>query len=208
MSNTNEEAPVLKKDVVPGAYREKYAATGGTNGDFIAKKLQEITKDGDTALATVMSENQIPAGKWAGFNIGMRRMNLSNVLRSRYLNGGTILILGREYDIRQMLEETGIALDAEDPKTFDKFFEKINVTISDRTRSTVKKTFFGPWPKTPEQRAIEREEAAKAKAEAKAKAAAEKAEKKAKDAAEKAEKKAQSDADKAAAKAAKAKKAD
>lgn len=212
MSQQNEEAHDVKKDVVPSTYRERYAATGGTNGDFIAKKLQEVTKDGDSALGTVMAENDIPAGKWNGFNVGMKRMNLSNVLRSRFLNGGTITILGKEYDIKQMLDETGLTLDEAKPKSFDTFFDKIGLTITDRTRATVKKTFFGPWPLTPEQRAEAKAEKTKAKeaekaeklaAKEKAKAdtaAAKEAEKVAK-AKEKADAKAAKDAEKAAAKA-------
>lgn len=209
MTQQNEEAHDVKKDVVPSAYRERYAATGGTNGDFIAKKLQEVTKDGETALATVMKENDIPAGKWNGFNVGMKRMNLSNVLRSRFLNGGTVSILGKEYDIKQMLDETGLTLDENKPASFDKFFDKIGLTVTDRTRATVKKTFFGPWPKTPEQRAEEKAEKAKAKEAEKAeklaakeKAKAEREEAKAK---EKAEKQKAKDDAKAAAAAAKEK---
>lgn len=207
MTQQNEEAPTLKKDVVPGAYRERYAATGGTNGDFIAKKLQEITKDGETALGTVMKENDIPVGKWNGFNVGMKRMNLSNVLRSRFLNGGTITMLGKEYDIKQMLEETGLTLDEKNDKSFDRFFDKIGLTVSDRTRATVRKTFFGPWPKTPEQRAEEKAEKAKAKEAEKAEKAAAKAKEKAdrdaakaKEKAEKAAAKEKEKADRAAAK--------
>jgi len=209
MTQQNEEAPTIKKDVVPSTYRERYAATGGTNGDFIAKKLQEITKDGETALSTVMKENDIPAGKWNGFNVGMKRMNLSNVLRSRFLNGGTISILGKEYDIKQMLEETGMSLDENNPKSFDRFFDKIGLTITDRTRATVKKTFFGPWPKTPEQRAEEKAEKAKAKEAEKAEKAAakekEKADRAAAKEAEKAAKQKEKDDAKAAKEAAKAK---
>lgn len=203
MTQKTEEAHDVKKDVVPSSYRERYAATGGTNGDFIAKKLQEVTKDGETALATVMKENDIPAGKWNGFNVGMKRMNLSNVLRSRFLNGGTISILGKEYDIKQMLDETGLALDEKNDKSFDKFFDKIGLTVSDRTRATVKKTFFGPWPLTPEQRAEAKAEKAKAKEAEKAEKAAAKEKEKADRAAAKEAEKAAKAKEKADAKAAK-----
>ena len=208
MTQQNEEAHDVKKDVVPTAYRERYAATGGTNGDFIAMKLQEITKDGETALATVMAENDIPAGKWNGFNVGMKRMILSNVLRSRFLNGATISILGKEYDIKQMLEETGLVLDEKNDKSFNQFFDKVGITISDRTRATVRKAFFGPWPKTPEQRAEEKAEKLKAKEAEKAAKAAEKEKAKAANAAakeaEKAAKQKVKDDAKAAKEAAKA----
>lgn len=186
------DTPTLKKDVVPSAYRDKYSATGGTCGDFIATKLQEITKDGAAALPTILKENGIHEGKYQSFNVGMQRMNISNILRSRFLRGETISILGKEYDLRQLLDETGLELDKDNPKSIDAFADKIGLQVNDRTRATLLKTFFGPKPKTAEEREAER----KAKAEAKE---AEKAEK----AAEREKAKADRDAAKAAEKAAK-----
>lgn len=199
-----EETQTLKKDVVPAKYREAYKATGGTNGDFIAKRLQEIGKDGTPALQAVMKENGIPAKKWGSMNPGQQRMNLSNVIRSRFLKGDDITILGKQYNVRHMADEWNGTLAKDKPASFVKFADDHNIKNDDRTIGILTRTFFPPdtQAKKAEAKAV-RDEQAKTKAEAKAQAAAGK--KAAADAKKEAAAKAKTDKA-AAAKAAKAEK--
>ena len=101
-----------KKDVVPGEYRERYKATGGTNGDFIATSLSKVAEDGVEALASVKRENGIDKDRWAGFNPGMQRMNLANVLRGSFLKGETITILGKQYNAKHLAQGPFARVDA------------------------------------------------------------------------------------------------
>lgn len=211
-----DEAPQVKKDVVPSTYRDKYKATGGHAGDFIGAELQKIGKDGEAALKAVMKENNIPVSRWAGHNFGMQRMNLANVLRSTLLNGGTIYLLGKQYDVNHMREDYNGELAEDKPATIRKFAEVNNLQTNDRTVKALTKTFFEGARKA---KALEEREAKKkADAEAKAKKEADKAaaaKKKADDKAaadakkaeEKAAKEAKAKADKEAAAKAKADKA-
>lgn len=199
-----EETPTLKKDVVPSTYREKYASTGGTCGDFIATKLQDITKDGPEALATVLKENGQPENKYRSYNVGMQRMNISNILRSRFLRGEAIYILGKEYDLRQMIEDDGLTVEDTD-KSLSKLAESVGLQANDRTIASLRKTFFGPKPKSAEEREAERKARAEAKEAEKAAKAKEREEAKAARDAERAKEKAERDAAKAAEKEAKEK---
>lgn len=158
-----------KKDVVPSQYRDKYKATGGTCGDFIAKKLSEVGNDGVEALTSVKRENGIPADRWATFNPGMQRMNLANVLRANFLNGETISILGKQYNVRHQLEDFNGEV-KDDDKTLEKIASYLELQVNDRMVAALRKLLFSPPKKTAEEREAERA----AKAEAKA---AEKAEK-------------------------------
>lgn len=173
-----EETPQLKKDVVPSAYREKYKATGGTNGDFIANELSRVGKDGIQALQAVMKENNIPTTRWAAHNVGQQRMNLSNVLRSTFLNGGDIYILGKQYNLAHMAEDYNGELKDND-KSIAKFADTIELNgDSPRVVKAIRKTIFGAAEKAKaeEAKAAKKAEAEKAKADKAAKKAAEKAE--------------------------------
>lgn len=162
-----------KKDVVPSQYRERYKATGGTTGDFVGVQLQKIGKDGLPALHAVMKENGIAADRWGALNPGQQRMNLSNVLRSRLFKGESITILGKQYNIRHMLEDYNGTVTDGDAKSMAKFLEAHDMKSDERTIATVMRTFFAP---SAEDKAKERADAKAAKAEAAAKVKAEKAE--------------------------------
>lgn len=196
-----DEAPQIKKDVVPSEYRERYKATGGHAGDFIGAALQKVGADGLPALQTVMKENNIPEKKWATHNLGMQRMNLGNVLRSRFLNGEDIYILGKQYNVTHMLTDYNGEIDKDKPATIRKFAEVNEIQTSERTIKALTKTFFGGAEKAKREKdAADKKTAAAA---AKVKKAADKEAAATKKAAEKtaaAEKKA---ADKATAAAAK-----
>jgi len=177
-----------KKDVVPSQYRDKYKETGGTCGDFIAINLQKISKDGVEGLNTVKADNGIEAERWAGFNPGMQRMNLANVLRGSYLKGETIVILGKHYNAVDQVEADFNGTVAEDDNTLLRVASFLELQANPRTVSALRGLFF-PKPKGPSA-----EDRAKAKAEkdeAAAKLKAEKAEAAAKAKAEKAEAKAE-----------------
>lgn len=151
------EAAPEKKDVVPTAYREKYKETGGTNGDFIATALSKIGENGIDSLNQVKAENGIEAARWSTFNHGMQRMNLANVLRGQYLKGGTIKLLGREYNIKHQSEDfNGTVTD--DAKVLDRLAGFLELNVSDRTRAALQKLFFpaAPKGKTAEQRAADK----------------------------------------------------
>lgn len=186
-----------KKDVVPSEYRDKYKATGGTNGDFIATALSKVADDGVEALATVKKENGIDASRWDGFNPGMQRMNLANVLRGSFLKGETIKILGKAYNAKQQASDfNGTVTD--DDKTLGKLADYLGLVAkdqspSDRVIAALRKLFFAPAKPTAEDRA-------KAKAEkdaATAKAKSEKADAAAKVKADKAAATAKAKSDKA-----------
>lgn len=179
------EVPSPKKDVVPAEYRERYKASGGTNGDFIAQALQGVGKDGLPALHAVMRENGIPEKRWASLNVGQNRMNLSNVLRSQFLKGEDIYILGKQYNVRHMVEDyKGAKLTADKPDTFKRFAAHIDMSDNDRTVNALIRTFFPPVKKSAinaEERATikaqkdaDKELARKQKTEATAKAKADK----------------------------------
>lgn len=186
-----------KKDVVPGAYRERYKATGGNNGDFIADALSKVAKDGPEALATIKAENGIAKDRWSGFNPGMVRMNLANVLRGSFLKGETIKILGKEYNAKHLAEDFNGELkdtDAQLTKLAHLLGLPEKGDVSARTIAALRKLFFPPAPKgkTAEQRAADEaaKEAEKVKnAKAKAVTKAEGVLTKAKDAAKSAHEK-------------------
>ncbi len=170
MSTTPE-----KKDVVPSAYRERYKATGGTNGDFIATELQRVGKDGVDSLQSVAKENGIDPSKWSTMNPGMQRMNLANVLRGKYLKGEAIAVLGKQYSIdHQKADYTGKVEDND--KSLKAFAGFLNLTDSDRTVSALRKLLFtGPAEK--EAKVAKAKEKADAKAAKEAEKAAKEAEK-------------------------------
>src|SRR5690606_25515279 len=146
-----------------------------TNGDFIATALQRVTEDGPQALDTVFNESGLKdlLKKYEHFNVGMRRRNLSNVLRARFLNGEIIKILGQEHNIRNVADDIWGVEDND--KSLGKPAEKAGLNNTERTRATLKRTFFAPPKKTAEQREAERAEKAKAREAEKQKKADERA---------------------------------
>lgn len=179
-----------KKDVVPSEYRDRYKATGGTNGDFIATALSKVAGDGVEALSSVKRENGIDKDRWSGFNPGMQRMNLANVLRGSFLKGETIKILGKEYNAKQLADDFNGEV-KDDDKVLAKLADYLGLvaqgqSASDRVIASLRKLFFAPAKKTAEDRAAEKAKRDEGKAadkaekkraadEAKAKTALEKA---------------------------------
>lgn len=183
-----ETETVEKKDVVPSEYRDRYKETGGTCGDFIATNLQKIAKDGIESLNSVKAENGIEAARWAGFNHGMQRMNLANVLRGSYLKGNTIKLLGKEYNAKHQAEDYTGKIE-NNPKALTALARFLDLQDNERTVAAVAKLFFPPAPKgkTAEERAAEKAEKDAAKAADKALKAAIADAKKAKAATDKAQ---------------------
>ncbi|RPJ29570.1 MAG: hypothetical protein EHM33_00450 [Chloroflexi bacterium] len=82
------------RSVVPTRWVKAYAKSQlkGTCGDQIAYQLDEITKtDGKADLAKIRAlgaANSIDVDlRWGARNVGMKRMNLGNVLRGRIKRG-------------------------------------------------------------------------------------------------------------------------
>lgn len=134
-----------KKDVVPSAYRERYKATGGTCGDFIATKLQGIAKDGP--LDAVKLENNIERERWGTFNPGMQRMNLANVLRGKFLKGETITILGKQYNAKHASEEFNFTLE-DTNESLMRAAGVLELQQNDRIVAALRKLFFPAAKKT------------------------------------------------------------
>lgn len=129
------------KDVVPSHYREKYRATGGGCGDFIATRLSKIAQEGVMALNTVKRENGIDEDKWSSSNAGMVRMNLANTLRARYLKGETIKILGREYNVLHQVEDFNGVLEDND-RCLSRVCDLLDLNDEDRIHKSLRKLLF------------------------------------------------------------------
>lgn len=134
-----------KKDVVPSQYRERYKATNGTCGDFIATKLQGIAKDGP--LDAVKIENKIERERWSTFNPGMQRMNLANVLRGRFLKGETISILGKQYNAKHTAEDFNFTLE-DNTDSLTRAAGVLELQQNDRIVAALRKLFFPAAKKT------------------------------------------------------------
>lgn len=170
------EAQTERKDVVPPQYRQAYAATGGTNGDFIAEELTAVTKDGGQAsLNAVKKENDVPTERWSSLNNGMQRMNLANTLRARFMRGEEITIGGKRFDLRAQMEEFG-TVKADNEGQINKFLKFIGINQTDRMRRAIV-ALLTPKPDRAAEKAKRDEERAKAKADKAAAKEAEKAEK-------------------------------
>lgn len=128
-----------KKDVVPSEYRERYKATGGTCGDFIATKLQGIAKDGP--LDAVKIENGIERERWSTFNPGMQRMNLANVLRGRFLKGESISILGKQYNAVHAKDDFNFTLE-DTNESLARAAEVLELQQNDRVVAALRKLYF------------------------------------------------------------------
>ena len=96
-------------NVVPVKYRAKYGATEGklkgTNGDELAAVLkaafEDATGDGakDALLVRVGNQNGVDVNaRWGARNLGMRRMNLGNVLRGALRREERVVVLDRTWN--------------------------------------------------------------------------------------------------------------
>lgn len=78
---------VIKGSVVPAHYKKDYGPTQSCN-DEVANFMKEAATDDKgkadlAALKKIAADNGVDFGKWEHLNIGMARMNLSNVLRGK-----------------------------------------------------------------------------------------------------------------------------
>lgn len=82
--------------IVPAKYKEIYGKSGSKNDD-LAIALRNFCNDDKgkvilDRLHRVMADNGIDTARWSGLNIGQRRMNTGNILRSRAKNGGRVVV--------------------------------------------------------------------------------------------------------------------
>jgi hypothetical protein len=166
------------KDIVPATYRDRYAANKGTCGDFIAAELSAIMEsNGVESLKQIKRENDIPEGAWGGLNNGQQRMNVSNALRTAYLRGHPIKIMGKEFSLETHREDyNDPKFDASNESQIKKFLGFIDMPDNTRNVRAIKKVFHDD-PEKAVRKAKALEEA-DAKREAKAKEKAEAAAKK------------------------------
>ncbi len=97
-----EDEPKVGASIVPNKYKTIYGKSGNC-GDDLASVLTAATTDekGKTTpskLVEIMSENGLDTSRWENLNIGQRRMNLGNVLRSRLKRGEHVSIAGTEWN--------------------------------------------------------------------------------------------------------------
>lgn len=93
-------------NVIPDSYRKTYGSTQSC-GDDVALALTKFVmvetkggKDGKTTIRTcdetklekVASDNGVDTGRWKHLNLGMKRMNLGNVLRGKRTKGEKVKI--------------------------------------------------------------------------------------------------------------------
>lgn len=188
----------VTKDIVPAQYRDRYAANKGTCGDFIAAELSAIMEtNGIDSLKQIKKQNGIAESAWSGLNNGQQRMNVSNALRTAYLRGQAINIMGKEFSLETHREEyADPKFDASNESQIKKFLAFVDMPDNTRNVRAIKKVFHDDPQKALEK--AKREEAAEAKRAEKEQAKADAA--KAKATAD-AEKKAKADAEKAKPKA-------
>ena len=80
------------KSKVPTKYRKRYANYNGTCGDQLSAILAEAKK-ADLSVVEIGEANGVDVlGRWGGRNVGMQRMNLSNVLRGMVRRGEAVTI--------------------------------------------------------------------------------------------------------------------
>lgn len=179
---TNETADTelkVRKDIVPPQYRKLYQELGGNCGDFIAAELTSlITTGGVDSLNAVKAENGVPVTRWSGLNNGQQRMNLSNILRAKFLRGETILIGGKQYNVNDLRDEFG-SLDVDADEQLDKFLQFSSMPVTERNRKALVR-LYKTLPEQATKRAKREQEAEERKAEKARKAAEKEAEKAAK----------------------------
>lgn len=91
----NTEASLTEAKVNKSVVKDRTKYVGGNNGDELALALSEYTKGvggkaDEAKLMEVASVNGIAEVK--GGNVGMKRMNLGNMLRSRFKKGTAIIV--------------------------------------------------------------------------------------------------------------------
>lgn len=87
---------VIKGSVVPAHYKKDYGPSQSC-GDEIAEIMKAETCDEKgkadrAALIRIADANGIPHDRWAHLNVGMFRMNLSNVLRGKVKRNEQVVI--------------------------------------------------------------------------------------------------------------------
>lgn len=173
----------VSKDIVPATYRDRYAANKGTCGDFIAAELSAIMEsNGVESLKQIKRENGVAEAAWSSLNNGQQRMNVSNALRTAYLRGLPIKIMGKEFSLETHREDyNDPKFDASSEAQIKKFLGFIDMPDNTRNVRAIKKVFHDdPEKALRKAKSLEEADAKReAKAKEKAAAAAEKEAKKA-----------------------------
>lgn len=106
--------------VVGEGYRAAYAEFDQTCGDDVADALRvETTAPGKritldlVALEKIAKDNGVDTSNWGGLNNGMKRMNLSNVLRRMIRQGEVVKVGNQTWDLQSALR--GAVKDVELP---------------------------------------------------------------------------------------------
>lgn len=109
------EEPAKTGNVIDKGYREKYGRDQNC-GDQVVAAFKAAVGEGsedqrDTELRKVADQNGIDYDRWSHLNIGMRRMNLGNVLRGMINRGEAVTIGGQTWEAREVDdEETATAM--------------------------------------------------------------------------------------------------
>lgn len=95
-NNVEIKSKVIKGSVVPAHYKKDYGPTQSCN-DEVAAFMKSATTDEKgkadrEALKRIARANGIDFARWDHLNVGMFRMNLSNVLRGKLKRNEQITI--------------------------------------------------------------------------------------------------------------------
>jgi hypothetical protein len=99
--------PIVRttKSVVRDVFKVK-AHNGILRDDVVGMAIKSAflgEDNGRVACDNMLRDNGLQVGRWDGKNIGMLRMNITNVARAILRNGGTFVVRGKLYDA-----ETGL----------------------------------------------------------------------------------------------------
>jgi len=112
----DEDDEEVRRNVVPAKYRERYGKDQHTHDDpervglDIAQIMKDLTDEtvkddkgktrtgcSESALREIAEANGVDFGRWDDLNIGMKRMNLGNVLRGKYRRGEQVVLGDQTY---------------------------------------------------------------------------------------------------------------
>lgn len=100
------ELPVRKGSVVPQFHKAKAGREGIMRHDDLGAAIRDAflgangaTKEAAArnAVDALLADNGHATGRWAGKNVGMLRMNVTNVLRGMRRNGNTVVVRGKKF---------------------------------------------------------------------------------------------------------------
>jgi hypothetical protein len=105
---TEAEDKPESSSVVKASFKERARATGGIlRNDRIGTAIKNwfLAQDGKLtpqqqarkAVDALLAANQLEDGRWAGKNVGMLRMNITNVARAMLKRGESFTVDGKTY---------------------------------------------------------------------------------------------------------------